>query len=459
MSTKDFLETLIATVKPAETRDFLTQQKKADVIHADIGIHYDWSLWARPKQLPPQDALRSNSEDASRSDSSWHIWLLLAGRGFGKTLAITQWALAQAKAMPGSRGALVAATERDARDVLVEGESGILNVAPPDFMPKFEPSKRRLTFPNGSTAALFSAEKPNRLRGPQHHWAICDELAAWTAPEAFDMLLLGLRLGDDPRVAVATTPRPVALIKRLLADSSVAVVRGSTYENRANLAPTFFAGVARRYEGTSLGRQELLGEVLDENAGALFKRHLIEAARVAEAPELKRIVVAIDPAVTSHEGSDETGIVVAGVAEIENMGHVTEEAYVLDDLSLKASPHIWASEAVAAYQLWQADRIVAEVNNGGDLVEHTVRTVDANAPYRAVRASRGKNARAEPVAALYEQGKVHHVGVFATLEQQMCEGAAKSPDRVDALVWALSALMLEGDTAVVMRKGKYREKI
>lgn len=427
-------------MKPGETRDFFTQQKKADVLEADIGIEYDWSLWARPKQLPPP--------------GDWGIWLLLAGRGFGKTLAITQWALAQAKAMPGSRGALVAATERDARDVLVEGESGILNVAPPDFMPKFEPSKRRLTFPNGSTAALFSAEKPNRLRGPQHHWAICDELAAWLHPEAFDMLLLGLRLGNDPRLAVATTPRPVALIKRLLADSTVAVVRGSTYENRANLAPTFFKGVAKRYEGTSLGRQELLGEVLDENAGALFKRHLIEAARVDEAPELKRIVVAIDPAVTSHEGSDETGIVVAGVAEIDGQ----EEAYVLDDLSLKATPRGWASEAIAAYQLWQADRIVAEVNNGGDLVEHTLRTVDANAPYRAVRASRGKNARAEPVAALYEQGKVHHVGVFATLEQQMCEGTNKSPDRVDALVWALSALMLEGDTAVVMRKGKYREK-
>lgn len=433
-------------MKPAETREFLSQQTKADVLKADLDVQYDWSLWARPKQLPPP--------------GNWHIWLLLAGRGFGKTLAVTQWALAQAKALPGSRGALVAATERDARDVLVEGESGILNVAPPGFMPKYEPSKRRLTFPNGSVAALFSAEQPNRLRGPQHHWAIADELAAWQHPQAFDMLLLGLRLGDDPRVAIATTPRPVELIKRLLTEPTVAVVRGSTYENRAHLAPSFFAGVAKRYEGTSLGRQELLGEVLDANAGALFKRHLIEAARVTAAPELKRVVVAIDPAVTSHAASDETGIIVAGVADVDGEEH----AFVLDDLSLKASPHGWASEAIAAYQIWQADRIVAEVNNGGDLVEHTLRTVDANAPYRAVRASRGKHSRAEPVAALYEQGKVHHVGVFATLEQQMCEDTVfhpnkKSPDRVDALVWALSAVLLAADTAVIMRRGKYREKI
>jgi phage terminase large subunit-like protein len=417
-------------------------EAEAEKIYQDTS---GWEFRARPKQLPPS--------------GNWHIWLLLAGRGFGKTLAVTQWALAQAKALPGSRGALVAATERDARDVLVEGESGILNVAPPDFMPKYEPSKRRLTFPNGSVAALFSAEQPNRLRGPQHHWAIADELAAWQHPQAFDMLLLGLRLGDDPRLAIATTPRPVELIKRLLTDPMVAVVRGSTYENRAHLAPSFFAGVAKRYEGTSLGRQELLGEVLDANAGALFKRHLIEAARVTEAPPLKRVVVAIDPAVTAHVGSDETGIIVAGVADVDGEEH----AFVLDDLSLKASPHGWASEAVAAYQIWQADRIVAEVNNGGDLVEHTLRTVDANAPYRAVRAARGKHARAEPVAALYEQGKVHHVGVFATLEKQMCEDTIfhpnkKSPDRVDALVWALSAVLLEADTAVIMRRGKYREK-
>lgn len=403
-------------------------------------FYYDWTAWARDKQLPPP--------------GDWRIWLILAGRGFGKTLAISQWALAQAKAMPKSRGALVAPTAGDARDVLVEGVSGILTVAPPDFMPEYEPSKRRLTFPNGSMATLFSADEPNRLRGPQHHWAVCDEIAAWQYPEAFDMLLLGLRLGDNPRCAIATTPRPVALIKRLLDDETVAVVRGSTYENRLNLAPAFFKGIAKRYEGTRLGRQELMGEVLDEHAGALFKRGYIEAARVDSARDLRRIVVAIDPAVTANAGSDETGIVVAGV---DGDGH----GYVLEDSSLKASPDGWARAAVEAYRRWSADRIVAEVNNGGDLVEHTVRTVDANVPLTMVRASRGKRARAEPVAALYEQGKIHHVssdlGVFEDLERQMCEGTTKSPDRVDALVWAITELMLREDSEVVMRRGRVRD--
>ncbi len=366
------------------------------------------------------------------------------------TLAITQWALAQAKAMPGSRGALVAPTAGDARDVLVEGVSGILTIAPPDFMPTFEPSRRRLTFPNGSRATLFSADEPNRLRGPQHHWAICDEIAAWQYPEAFDMLLLGLRLGANPRAAIATTPRPVAFIKRLLSDETVAVVRGSTYENRLNLAPAFFKGVARRYEGTRLGRQELLGEILDESAGALFKLSLIEASRVSEPPDLRRIVVAIDPAVTATRDSDEIGIVVAGV---DAGGH----GYVLEDASLKASPDGWARAAVEAYRRWSADRIVAEVNNGGILVEETIRTVDANIPFASVWASRGKRARAEPVAALYEQGKIHHAGIFEDLERQMCEGTAKSPDRVDALVWAITELMLREDEEIVIRRGRIKD--
>jgi phage terminase large subunit-like protein len=410
----------------------LRHLKKADAAK----VYYDWKMWARENQIAPE--------------GEWRIWLILAGRGWGKTLAITQWALEQARAMPKSRGALVAPTEADARDVLVEGESGILNIAPPDFMPKFEPSKRRLTFPNGSTARLFSADEPNRLRGPQHHWAVCDEIAAWDQPETFDMLLLGLRLGADPRCAIATTPRPVALIRRLLDDETAVVVRGSTYENRANLAPAFFEGIIRRYEGTSIGRQEIDGALLDEG-GTLFRRGLIEVARVQIHPELRRIVVAIDPAVTAHDGSDETGIVVAGIG-------VDGHGYVLEDASLKGSPGEWARTAVEAFRLWEADRIVAEVNNGGDLVEHTVRTVDANVPLTQVRASRGKVARAEPVAALYEQGKVHHVGVFGDLEAQMCEGTSKSPDRMDALVWAISELMLGEDEAeVVMRRGRIRD--
>ena len=263
-----------------------------------IELAPEWVMWAREGQLPPE--------------GNWRIWLIMAGRGWGKTITITQWAIAQARAMPKSRGALVAPTEADARSVLVEGESGILTVAPPAFRPHFEPSLRRLTFPNGSTAHLFSAEEPNRLRGPQHHWAIADEIAVWQYAETLDMLLLGLRLGADPRLAIATTPRPIPLIKRLLNDPTVTVVRGSTYENRSNLAPAFFDEIISRYAGTRIGRQEIEGALLDDARGGLFRFSYIEAARVGFPPDLQRIVVAVDPAVTSNEDSDETGIVVAG---------------------------------------------------------------------------------------------------------------------------------------------------
>ena len=435
MQEKNSLEYWLNMLQSEVQIDVLIALMLAGMTEADAKeIRYDWTFWGRKNQLqPPGD---------------WRIWLLLGGRGFGKTRAINQWALAQAEAMPLSRGALVAATQADARAVLVEGESGILNIVHPDFYPKYEPSKRRLTFPNGSTAALFSADEPDRLRGPQHHWAICDELAAWSRPQAFDMLLLGLRLGDDPRCAIATTPRPIKLIKQLLKDETVTVTRGSSYENKEHLAPAYFKSIVKRYEGTRMGRQELLGELLDANAGALFKRDLIDTARVSEAPALRRIVVAIDPAVTAGEESAETGMIVAGLGW-------DGDAYVLDDLSLKGSPDRWAQEAAAAYDLWRADRIVAEVNNGGDLVEHTIRTVDANLPYAAVRATRGKRVRAEPIAALYEQGKVHHVRALEKLEAQLC-GDADGQDRVDALVWALTALMLAEDEDVVMRMGRVR---
>ena len=321
---------------------------------------------------------------------------------------------------------------------MVEGESGLLSVGPENERPHYEPSKRRLTWPNGAIATLYSAEDPDQLRGPQHDWAWCDELASWKRPETWDMLLFGLRLGDDPRVVITTTPRPTKQIKELIADPTCHVTRGSTYENRANLAPAFFSQIVRRYEGTRLGRQELLAEILDDNPGALWRRADIEGAAVATCPDLKRIVVAVDPAATHTEDSDETGIVVCGIAH-------NGEGYVLDDMSLKGSPHEWGSQAVAGYTKYKADRLVAEVNNGGDMVEHTVRTVSPNVSYRAVHASRGKVIRAEPIAALYEQGRVHHVGTFPTLEDQLCqwEPGMKSPDRLDALVWALTDLMLE----------------
>lgn len=404
-----------------------------------LALLEDWQFWARPNQLPPP--------------GGWSLWLILAGRGFGKSRAVNEWACDQAKRYPGSRGALVAATAADVRDVVVEGESGILNISPASFMPKYEPSKRRLTWPNGSIATTFSADEPRALRGPQFHWATCDELAAWRYTEAFDMLLMGVRLGDDPRIAISTTPRPTKIIKSLVKDPTCVVTRGSTYENRANLAPKWFSDLITRYENTTLGRQELSGDIVDAIDGALWNRATIDNARVVTPPELQRVVVAIDPATTANEDSDETGIVVAGMAMVNGVAH----GYVLNDLSLRASPERWARQAVNAYYDYEADRLVAETNNGGDMVKLTVRTVDPDVSYKEVHASRGKATRAEPIAALYEQGRVHHIGALAALEDQMCSwvpGDQKSPDRMDALVWALSDLLLKPtNRAATSRQG------
>jgi phage terminase large subunit-like protein len=390
---------------------------------------HQWEFWARPEQLPPP--------------GDWRIWLVLAGRGFGKTRVGAELVRAMAIAGRARRIALVGPTAADARDVMVEGESGIMAISPAHERPLYEPAKRRLIWPTGALAALYSADEPERLRGPQHDFAWCDELAAWRYPAAWDMLMFGLRLGADPRVVVTTTPKPIKLIRDLLAAPDVAVTRGSTYANRANLAPAFIAQVLTRYEGTRLGRQELEAEILEDTPGALWTHQMIETARATAAPELARIVVAIDPAATSGEEADETGLVVAGR---DHAGH----GWVLADLSGRYAPPEWARRAIAAYRDWRADRIVAEVNNGGDMVEATLRTLDPGIPYAAVRASRGKSARAEPVAALYEQGRIHHVGAFPQLEDQMCAFTADfdraragySPDRVDALVWALSELLV-----------------
>lgn len=328
---------------------------------------------------------------------------------------------------------------------MVEGESGLLSVYPPAIRPLYEPSKRRITFRSGAIATTYSADEPERLRGPQHDCAACDEVGAWNYPDAaWDMLMLGLRLGANPRVVVTTTPRPIPLIRSLLKAESTAVTRGSTYENRANLAPQFFSDIISKYEGTRLGRQELLGEVLEDIEGTLWNRAIIDACRIpAIRPrDLQRIVVAIDPAVTSGEDSDETGIVVAAKG-------TDGRGYVLDDLTCRLSPDGWAKRAVAALHDRSADRIIAEGNNGGDLVERVIRTVDSRVPYRKVTASRGKITRAEPIAALYEQGKISHVGAFHKLEDEMCTytGAVgeSSPNRMDALVWALSELFLENN--------------
>ncbi len=408
---------------PPEARqsvvDGLSAPEAAALLH-------DWRSWARDAQIAPE--------------WEWRIWLVLAGRGFGKTRCGAEYVRAEVDAGRAGHIALVAPTAADARDTMVEGESGLLRIFPPDRRPQYEPSKRRITFHNGAQATTFSADEPDRLRGPNHDLAWCDELAAWRYPEAWDMLIFGLRIGQRPRAVVTTTPRPVALVKNLVHRTDVHVTRGSTFDNRANLAPSFLEEVVARYEGTRLGRQELHAEILDDVEDALWNRDMLDDHRVRDHPPLERLVVAIDPAASSHEDSAETGIVAAG---IDRDGH----GYLLDDRSLRGSPHEWATEAVTLYHRTSADRIVAEANQGGDMVSHTLRTVDSTVPLRLVHASRGKRTRAEPVAALYEQGRIHHVGAFNVLEDQLCSwvpGVGPSPDRLDALVWAFTELLVDG---------------
>lgn len=394
---------------------------------------YSWRAWARPGQIPPE--------------GDWRCWLLLSGRGYGKTRAGAEWVRDQVEHHGKMRIAIVAATASDARDVMVEGQSGILSISHPSFMPLYEPSKRRLTWPNGAIATTYSADEPNRLRGPQHDAAWADEMASWRFAQAWDMLLLGLRIGDNPRVVVTTTPRPTKLIKDLLAKPTTVATRGTTYENAANLAPEFFADIVAAYEGTDLGRQEIYGEVIDDIEGALWKRATIDENRVpfGKLPDFVRIVVAVDPAVTSEPGSDETGIVVCAIdAEPQKA-----QGYILEDLSGRWTPQQWIDKVVDAYHRHNADRVVAEVNQGGDLVQSMLRMVDASVSYRKVTATRGKFVRAEPVSALYQQGRIHHVGQFAKLEDQMCNftpdidrATMGSPDRVDALVWGLTELIV-----------------
>ena len=342
----------------------------------------------------------------------------------------------------------MAPTAADAQDVMVEGESGILSTSPDYARPVYEPSKRKVTWPNGAQAMLFSAEEPESLRGVQHAASWCDELAAWQNVQAtWDMLQFGLRLGQRPRVMVTTTTRPVKLLKALLKreGEDVVITRGRTSDNAANLAPTFLSTIVNRYEGTRLARQELLGELLEDFEGSLWSRDNLDAHRIAldRLSVLRRIVVAIDPAVSTGEDSDETGIIVAGLGD-------DGRGYVLEDLSGRFAPAEWAAKAIAAYKRHKADRIVAEVNNGGQMVEATLRMIDANVPVRTVHASRGKIVRAEPVSALFEQGKVSLVGSFPELEDQMCSfmpgNTGAHDDRCDALVYALSDLQVQCGT-------------
>lgn len=370
----------------------------------------------------------------------------MSGRGFGKSRCGAEWVRQIAKDHPGCRIALVGETAADVRRVMVEGESGILAVSSPDFMPHYSPANRTITWPNGTIAETYNATQPDQLRGPQHHFAWCDELAKWERmQDSWDQLQFGLRLGKAPQQVVTTTPRPLALIRKLVNDPNTFVTYGSTMDNADNLAEPFLRQIQERYGGTRLGRQEIYGEILEDIPGALWTRDSIDRNRRGEVPaELQRIIVAVDPAASSDEGSDETGIVCVGIARDED-GY--NRGYVLADRSIRGSPDEWAKAAVALYREFEADRIVAEKNQGGEMVEAVIRAVDRNVPVSLVHATRGKLVRAEPISALYEQNRVHHIGRFDELEDQMCTFAADfdrsnngSPDRMDALVWGLAFL-------------------
>jgi len=417
-------------------------------------LHHDWDFWARPEQKEP-------------AGKDWNTWFICAGRGYGKTRAGVEWVRQQVK-KGHKRIAAIASTNSDILRVMIKGESGFLNVCYSGDKnskgkligyPHWSPTKRTLSWhkdgdhtkPEIATVEFFSSEEPERLRGPQYECIWADELAAWNnAEDTWDMAQFGLRLGKHPRVCVTTTPKSTALVRRLLKDPKTKVTTGSTFDNSGNLAPSFLENVKAQYEGTRLGRQELYAEVLTENEGALWTADMIDACQIDrdEVPDLERIVVSVDPAVTSNTESDMTGMVVAGI-DINGIG------YVLGDYTFRGSPEAWASKAIDLYHYWGASRIVYESNQGKDLIPTVMRTIDTNIPLRGVHASSAKIARAEPVSSLYERDKVKHVrnpqdegASLVELETQMTTfeplGKQKSPDRYDALVWALTDLMLGG---------------
>ena len=396
-----------------------------------------WDTYARKEQLPP-------------SGVSWRSWLFIGGRGAGKTRAGAEWVQGMAFGwrdfadVPAGRIALVGETWADARDVMVEGVSGILAVPTRRAeRPRWEPSRRRLTWPNGAIAQVFSAEEPDRLRGPQFAAAWCDELAKWRYPQTtWDNLQFGLRLGDWPRALVTTTPRPLALLKKLMADPCNVVTRATTRRNAAHLPPAFLAAIEERYGGTRFGRQEIDGDIVEERPGALWTRDGLEAARGTLPERFLRIVVAVDPPAASNARADACGIVAAG---IDAAGVIT---VIADETQEAARPREWALRAIALYHRLEADALVAEVNQGGEMVAAVIAEADASVPVVQVRATRGKFLRATPVALLYEQGRVRHAGAFMRLEDEMCAFTTaglpdgKSPDRLDALVWAVTHLAL-----------------
>jgi len=417
------------------TEDWLQQAS----LPAQIRLQHDFAVLAHRHQ---------EHGETGNDGGPWTTWLSLGGRGAGKTRTGAEWVRAMALGIPPYAGrahrriALIGETDHEAREVMVEGESGLLRISPRSERPEWTSTRKRLEWPNGAIGQVYSADDPDSLRGPQFAAAWCDELAKWRYAEAaFDTLQFGLRLGSRPRQLITTTPRPLPLIKRLLTDPRTRVTRAPTAANRDFLAPAFLDHVVGRYAGTRMGRQELDGELIEDRPDALWSRGLIEACRVSGAPGLPRIVVAIDPPGTSKQGADACGIVAVGRAEADMY-------FVLEDASAAGlSPSAWANRAVALYRRLNADSLVAEVNMGGEMVRAVLREVDSSVPLKEVHATRGKYLRAEPVAALYEQGRVKHVGCFPLLEDEMCDfginglSSGRSPDRLDALVWAITAMM------------------
>ncbi len=398
---------------------------------------HDWLQFSHPHQRPPA---------AAQGGGAWRTWLILGGRGAGKTRAGAQWVRALALgelpyAVSGGRIALIGESEHEVREVMIEGVSGLLAVHRPHERPRWIPSRRRIEWANGTVAQAFSAEDPESLRGPQFHAAWADELAKWRHAEAaFEVLQFGLRLGAHPRQVITTTPRPIALLKRLIADPATAPTRAGTQANARHLSPAFLDHVLERYAGTRVGRQEIDGEIVEDRPDALWSRALLETCRVDTAPPLQRIVVAVDPPASTGKRADACGLVAAGRA-------ADGAIYVIADETVGGlSPAGWAARSIALWRRVEADALVVEVNQGGDMVRAVIGEADRTVPVVAVRASRGKWLRAEPVAALYEQGKVKHAGVFPALEDEMCDFApdglssGRSPDRLDALVWAVASL-------------------
>ncbi len=413
----------IADLPPDVRKRLISGMSEAGV----LALKRDWHFWSL-------DCQRATASD-------WRIWLVMAGRGFGKTRIGAEWVRALAGATPGVRIALVAATLAEARSVMIEGESGILSVCSAREMPRWEPSRAQLSWENGSRAHIYSGESPEGLRGPQHHYAWCDEIAKWAHPQkAWDNVQMGLRLGERPRSLVTTTPRPIALMRRLLGQAEV-ITRGRTGDNIC-LPPAFVAAMTADYGHTRLGRQEIEGELIDDIPGALWTRAMLETSRVKISPPPRRIVIGVDP--PAGIGGDSCGIVAVALGADGN-------AYVIEDASVAgAAPEGWARAVAACVDRNAADKVVAEANNGGAMVESVLRGADFNMPIKRVHAAHGKVARAEPVAALYGSGRAFHVGAFAALEDELCglisgggyQGPGRSPDRADALVWAMTELML-----------------